>query len=264
MVVSNPSDVLNEASLKEALKHHPFRFYSRVNSTMDMAREWLHTEPGLPSYAVVIADEQVAGRGRLNRQWHTPAGQALAMSIILRPRLVPEHLQRVTMAAGVAVAETLNPLLIPGVIKLKWPNDVQLAGRKVAGILTEALWLGDQLQAVIVGVGINVRVNFMGTPLADGAVSLEAFTQEAVSRATLAAEIIAHLENWVDKISEPVLLDTWRTWLSTIGQTVHIHTTGGIISGIAENVDAMGALLVRDSHDGVQRILVGDVTPAQL
>ncbi len=262
MVVSNPSDVLNETTLKEALKHHPFRFYPRINSTMDMAREWLATEPNLSPCAVVIADEQVAGRGRLNRHWHTPAGQALAMSIILHPDLLPEHLQRVTMAAGVAVAEAFSPLLIPGVIKLKWPNDVHLAGRKVAGILTEALWLGDQLQAVIVGIGVNVRVNFMGTSLVDGAVSLEAFTQESVNRATLASNIISHLENWMSKISEPILVDTWRTWLSTIGQTVNIHTASGIISGQAESVDDIGALLVRDNQNVLQRILVGDVTPA--
>lgn len=262
MVVANPPDILNEVTLKETLKHHPFRFYPRVNSTMDKAREWLAVESDLPSGAVVIADEQVSGRGRLNRQWHTPAGQALAMSIILRPHLAPEHLQRVTMAAGVAVAESLSHLLIPGVIKLKWPNDVHLAGRKVSGILAEALWLGDQLQAVIVGIGVNVRVNFMGTSLVDGAVSLEAFTQEAVHRASLAASILGHLENWMGKISEPTLLDTWRIWLYTIGQTVNIHTANGIVSGTAENVDDMGALLVKDSQGSVQRILVGDVTPA--
>ena len=229
---------------------------------MDMAREWLSVEPDLPSYAVVIADEQVSGRGRLNRHWHTPAGQALAMSIILHPHLAPEHLQRITMATGVAAAETFNSRLIPGVIRLKWPNDVHLAGRKVAGILTEALWLGDQLQAVIVGIGVNIRVNFMGTSLVDGAVSLEAFTPESVSRATLAGDIIGHLERWMSKISEPILVNTWRTWLSTIGQTVNIHTANGIISGQAESVDDVGALLVRDNQNVLQRILVGDVTPA--
>ncbi|MBI5929644.1 MAG: biotin--[acetyl-CoA-carboxylase] ligase [Chloroflexi bacterium] len=263
MVVTNQPDVLNEATLKEALQQHPFRFYKRVNSTMDMARDWLAAEPNLASGAVVIADEQFSGRGRLNRQWHTPAGQALAMSLILRPQLPPEHLQRVTMVAGVAVAETLNHLLIPGVIKLKWPNDVHLAGRKVAGILTEALWLGDQLQAVIVGIGVNVRVNFMGTPLMDGAISLEAFTSDPVFRPILAAEIIRHIENWVDKIVQPALLETWRAWLYTLGQTVNIHTANGIVTGIAENVDEVGALLIRDGHGIVQRILVGDVTPAQ-
>jgi BirA family biotin operon repressor/biotin-[acetyl-CoA-carboxylase] ligase len=185
------------------------------------------------------------------------------MSVILRTRIAPEKLQRVTMAAGVAVAESLSPLLIPDVIKLKWPNDVHLAGRKVSGILTEALWMGSELQAVIVGIGVNVRVNFMGTPLADGAVSLEAFTQETVSRALLTAEIINHLENWTGKISESILLDTWRTWLSTIGQAVNIHTANGIISGTAENVDDLGALLVRDSQGVVQRILVGDITPVR-
>lgn len=254
-------DTLTQVGLESALGERPFRFFERVGSTMDAAREWIAAEPDLPSGAIVVADEQVAGRGRLNRTWHTPPGQALALSVILRPQLAPEQLQRITMMAGIAVAEALSELLVPDVIKLKWPNDVHLAGRKVAGILTEALWLGDQLQAVIVGIGINVRVNFMGTPLMDGAVSLEAFTSALVNRATLTASILHQIERWSGHIHQSALVETWRGLLNTLGQSVQIQTSRGVISGVVEDVDARGALLICDENGHTHRVLVGDIQP---
>jgi BirA family transcriptional regulator, biotin operon repressor / biotin---[acetyl-CoA-carboxylase] ligase len=254
-------DMLTQADLELALGKRPFRFFERVGSTMDAAREWIAAEPNLPSGALVIADEQLAGRGRLNRTWHTPPGQALALSVILRPHLAPEQLQRITMLAGIAVAETLSELLVPDVIKLKWPNDVHLAGRKVAGILTEALWLGDQLQAVIVGIGINVRVNFMGTPLMDGAVSLEAFTSTPVNRASLTANILNQIDWWSGRVHEYALVEKWRGLLNTLGQSVQIQTSRGLISGVVDDVDASGALLICDENGQTHRVLVGDIQP---
>ena len=174
-------DLFTYESLRQALGQQPFRFYEHVTSTQDLARDWALADPDLPAGALVIAEEQTAGRGRQRRKWHTPPGQALALSMILRPTLVPEQLPRVTMLGGVAVAATLSPLL-GDALALKWPNDVLIHGRKVCGILSEAIWEGDRLGPVVIGIGLNVRVDFSRTDLAGQATSLETELGHPVSR----------------------------------------------------------------------------------
>jgi BirA family transcriptional regulator, biotin operon repressor / biotin---[acetyl-CoA-carboxylase] ligase len=263
MMTDQLTDTLTIRDLDALLDGRPFRYYEETTSTNDMARDWQLVDPNLPSGSVVIADEQTAGRGRSARKWHCPAGQAIAMSVIVRPQLNPDELHRVTMMAGVTLAEVLSQILPAekrSTLTLKWPNDVLIDGKKVCGILSEAVWFGNELDAVILGIGVNVRVDFADTPYIDIATSLEDHSSRYIPRAMLIRDILDRLDYWEMKVNSHLLVDTWREWLSTLGQTIAFETAHtGIIEGLAKDVDSTGALLLEDTNRKVHRLMVGDV-----
>lgn len=129
------------------------RYFDTIGSTNDEALNW--ASHGAPDLSLVVSDQQTAGRGRLGRKWHTAAGLSLALSLILRP--TPAELKfpaRITGLGALAVADSLQTFgLVP---QIKWPNDVLINGRKIAGILVESDWLGNKLNAFILGMGVNV------------------------------------------------------------------------------------------------------------
>ncbi len=252
-------DILSETSLREALGSRPFRFERQVGSTNDLAREW--AEQGAQSGSVVVTDEQVTGRGRFGRKWSAPPGTALLMSVILRPRVTPTRLPRMTMVGAVSLSEVLAEI-VPGKVSLKWPNDVWLSGRKVAGILPEALWRGETLIAVVLGIGLNIRIDFAGTPLEDRAISLESMQGVHVERAALLSKLLRRIDHWSQRIADPLLVSTWRGQLNTLGQRVTVHTSDSSISGQASGVDDDGALLLRLDDGTIQRVVAGEVTLA--
>ncbi|HLY24992.1 MAG TPA: biotin--[acetyl-CoA-carboxylase] ligase [Aggregatilineales bacterium] len=255
--------LLDDARLREALGARPFRFAVQVGSTNDIARDWALN--GAPTGAVVLTEEQIAGRGRFGRVWTAPPGSALLMSIILRPRITPQNVGRLTMVGAVAVAEGLENLSEqikrpPQMVTLKWPNDVLLAGRKVAGILPEAIWQGQALSAVIVGIGLNVSVDFTGTGLEDQAISVETGVRVPVDRLALLDAILHRVDFWAARAMDSSLLDAWRTRLETLGKRIVAQSAAGEIGGQAVDVDEDGALLVRADDGTMQRIVAGEVT----
>jgi BirA family biotin operon repressor/biotin-[acetyl-CoA-carboxylase] ligase len=259
------TDRFTLATLKEALGARPFRFFDQVASTQDIAYEWALADPDLPGdqHAVVIAEEQTAGRGRQGRRWYAPPQSSIMLSAILKPRLAPEQLPRVTMLGALAVADTLRPLFGDD-LALKWPNDVLIRGKKVGGILAEATWIGESLAAVILGIGINVRVDFGRVNLIHDATSIEAALGRPVSRLDLLQTLLARLDHWATVIEQPVLIDTWRAQLGTLGRRVRVYTEpykeqSPYYTGIAESVDENGALLVRLESGELRRILAADV-----
>jgi BirA family transcriptional regulator, biotin operon repressor / biotin---[acetyl-CoA-carboxylase] ligase len=145
---------LSQELLSQSLKRD-FRFFPTVDSSNDIAQAWIRD--GAKAGSVVLADEQLKGRGRRGRFWYTPAGVALAVSVIIKPSA--EFATRSSMVGALAVYELCNSLGIKET-GIKWPNDVQIRGKKVSGILPEAVWEGDKLLAVVLGMGINVRVPF--------------------------------------------------------------------------------------------------------
>ncbi|HEX2621511.1 MAG TPA: biotin--[acetyl-CoA-carboxylase] ligase, partial [Phototrophicaceae bacterium] len=234
---------LDQTLLAERLASRPlpYRFYHQVDSTNDLAQQWLRE--GAPSGAVIIADEQLKGRGRKGRFWHTPPGVALAISVILRPE--PAALHQVTMLGALAIADLLDELGAADV-GIKWANDVLLNGRKVSGVLSEAIWDGDQLIGAVLGRGINVRIDFTATELAQKAISIEPALGVPVNRADLLAKLLARIDYWSDRLGTRALFHDWRGRLVTPGKHVTITDDHGTVSGIAQGVDDGGALLVRD------------------
>lgn len=233
--------------------------YDSVGSTNDVARQL--ADAGTPAGTLVLADEQTSGRGRLGRRWVAPAGTSLLLSLVFYPCLQPHQAQRLTMACSLATAEAIEKVAgLPAA--LKWPNDVLVHGFKVAGILTETSITGNRLDHAIVGIGINA--NFDRKLLAEIAPQSSTLVAEAgreVSRRLLLHDLLHRVEAWLPAIYEPARLqEGWRARLATVGQSVTVITDSGPVHGVAEAVDADGALLVRDAEDQVHRFVAGDVT----
>jgi len=234
------------------------RYYEQTGSTNDVARAW--ALEGAPAGAVVIAEEQTAGRGRHGRVWMAAPGSSLLLSVVLRPALPPEALARVTLLGAVALAEALAALgLQPGI---KWPNDVQLGGRKVAGILAEAVWEGEALRAVVLGIGVNVRRDALPPEAltAYRATTVEAALGRPVLRGALLADLLARLDAWAERLDGPDLLAAWARYSVTLGRRVVVASGDERLSGLAEAVDGHGALLLRLDDGSQRRLLAGDVT----
>lgn len=255
--------LLNIERLEAALGKRPFRFLKTVGSTNDVAQDW--AAEGAPHGAVVVTEMQEAGRGRFGRHWQAPSGTALLFSVVLRPPKATPPATRYTMAAAVAVRNTLLelPNLDSTCVKLKWPNDVHIYDRKVAGILIEPLWSGAVLEAIIVGIGINVRVPFDLPELRQSATNLEAHSAPHIDRAHLLASLLNQLESWAARVEGLALFQAWRAALSTLGRHVQVSAVGlgtRTISGQAIDVDEDGALLVRGADGKVHRVFAGEVT----
>jgi BirA family biotin operon repressor/biotin-[acetyl-CoA-carboxylase] ligase len=261
------NDVLTDEGLRLALGARPFRYLPQVTSTNDIALDWADA----PSGAVVVTEEQTAGRGRFGRAWIAPSGSALLFSVVLRPRIDQSRVSRLTMVGAVAIAETLAslPAMVIDLVGLKWPNDVNIAGRKVAGILPELIWEGDELKVAVLGIGLNVRNDFSGTPLEAQATSIERETGATVDRADLLSRVLSRIDYWIGRLDEHSLLGTWRAWLTTIGQQVKVRTlnlggakdaTTEVISGLAEDVDEEGALVLRLDDGTTRLIAAGEVS----
>src|SRR5688572_33262517 len=195
---------LSQENLSESLKRD-FRFYPTVDSSNDIAQAWLRE--GAKAGSVVLADEQLKGRGRRGRFWHTPAGVALAISAILKPSA--EYATRSSMVGALAVYE-LCKLYIADNIGIKWPNDVQIRGKKVSGILPEAVWDGDKLLGVVLGIGVNVRVQF-DDELAPIATNLEDEAGQSLNRVELICFLLERLDFWVGRIGSDEVFFAWKS-----------------------------------------------------
>jgi BirA family transcriptional regulator, biotin operon repressor / biotin---[acetyl-CoA-carboxylase] ligase len=226
---------------------------------------------------VVVAEAQTQGRGRRGRTWVSPAKRNLYFSVVLRPPLPAVRAPELTFVAAVALAETLRDAfdLEAGI---KWPNDVQVAGRKIAGILPELETeadagtrpgagqgaSGDQIAFVILGIGLNVNMRREELPeeIAKIATSVCMELDEQISRPLLLAAVLARLEwwyqRWLDEGFAPIL-DTFRKLDVTVGRAVRIVDGVGGKAGRAEDVDDDGALVVRLEDGRVERVISGDV-----
>ncbi|MDQ7025934.1 MAG: biotin--[acetyl-CoA-carboxylase] ligase [Anaerolineae bacterium] len=240
---------LSQKTLDERLVY-PCRYFDSVDSTNDIAMQWL--QEGAVSGSVVIADEQRQGKGRKGRTWYTPPKVALAMSVILKPS--PENANRISMIGAVAVYDLCESVGAKN-IGIKWPNDVQINGKKVSGILPEAAWDTGKLLGVVLGLGVNVRVKFEGE-LAQTATSLENEIEQSLDRIELLVTLMNRIDYWMARINNPELFDIWKSRLNTIGQQVEVD---GIV-GQAQGVDEGGALLITVADGSIKRVLAGDVS----
>lgn len=233
-----------------------------VDSTSAVARQL--AEEGAPHGTVVIARHQLAGRGRRGRSWVALPGQQLYATVVLRPDLPADHAFELTMLAAVALAEALEEFgLLPAI---KWPNDIELDDRKLAGILSELAAADDgHPRFVLLGVGVNVdgRAEDFPEELRSRATSIRAATGRIVSVAALAASFFDRLEEWLvlhHAMGFAAVLDSWRGYTTTLGADVRALVDGQVIAGVAEDVDEAGALLVRDAAGKLHRIVAGEVT----
>ena len=219
-------------------------------------------QAGAPEGALVIADYQTAGRGRLDRRWLAPPGSSLLLSLIFRPALAPHQAQRLTMICGLALLEAVEAET--GLrLGLKWPNDALIGGRKVAGILTELSLRGAAVDYAVVGMGLNVNLDPARLPddLLAPATSLSHELGRPVDRLSLLWAFLRAVERrYLALQAGRSPQAEWARHLVTLGQPVTVSAGGATFGGLAEGVDADGALLVRREDGRVQRVLAGDVT----
>lgn len=238
---------------------------AETTSTNDVARAV--AAAGAPEGTVIIADKQTSGRGRLGRAWHSPPGTGLWCSAVLRPPLPLGQLGPLALVAAIAVYRAGLRWGATG-LGLKWPNDLVAAGRKVAGILTEAVGGSDRLppEYVIVGIGVNVRRPADGFPpaLQQTAVSLEDLLDtDCPTVGEFATVMLAELGDAYCTFVADGFAGLQAEWLSaniTTGRMVDVGGPGGGWSGVAETIDQLGRLVVRRGDGATVAVAAGDVT----
>lgn len=232
-----------------------------VGSTNELAKEL--AQKGAEDGTVIIAEEQTAGKGRMGRQWFSPAGKGLWFSVILKPEISPVDAPKLTLVSAVAVAKTLRELGIPAGIK--WPNDILIHDRKLAGILTEMNAEFDRVHYLVVGMGVNVSLGNESLPaeLSDIATSLEDHTKSDCSRIQVLASLLNNLDAVYRDFSEgrfAQILTQWKEMSITLNRTVRIVNIGDIDEGIAFDIDEEGALLLMKENGTLKRIMSGEVS----
>lgn len=215
---------------------------------------------GAPGGSLCVAESQTAGKGRLGRKWESAPGAGLWQSVLLRPALAPQSAPVITLGAAVAMAQAVEETT--GLrLSIKWPNDLIYQGRKLVGILLEMNGDMDAIESVVVGVGLNVRKGAYPPDLAERAAALEEFAPPPLRRDVL-LHYLGALENVMDAIETggfAAIAPQYRARSCTLGSQVVV--SGSVnLTGIAENLDENGALLVRDAAGTLHRILSGDVS----
>jgi BirA family biotin operon repressor/biotin-[acetyl-CoA-carboxylase] ligase len=256
-------DRLTPLEIRPLLNTHDLgqtlHWFEELGSTSDRAKEL--AEDGAEHGEVVIAEAQTAGRGRRGRAWVSPPRRNLYFSVVLRPELPPARAPELTLVASLAVCDALRQAGVAAGIK--WPNDVLASGRKIAGVLTELAAEPERVHWVVVGVGLNVNARREDFPeeLRDEATSVLVERGQPAPRALLAAACFTALEDWVDRHAEEgfaPIRAAWRERSVTLGREVLVKEGARELTGVAEDIDDAGALLVR-TRAGLERVLAGDV-----
>lgn len=254
---------MNEVDLSQALKGLEiprFQFFERTGSSNDVALTWAAN--GAPDGALVIADEQTQGRGRMNRQWVTVPGAALAFSLIFRPG--HQELEGVSLfsaLAGVAVQQALEKTFgLPA--EIKWPNDMLVNGKKLCGVLVESVWMEARVEAVVVGIGVNVAPSSVPAPemLLFPATCVETEAGRPVERLVLLREILKEITAWRKHLLSSAFYQLYSSRLAFQGQWVKVSQPGDQITyGRLKGVGTNGCLLLESEAGDEIALTAGDV-----
>ncbi|MBI4707517.1 MAG: biotin--[acetyl-CoA-carboxylase] ligase [Candidatus Omnitrophica bacterium] len=232
-------------------------YYDALSSTMDVA-----VELGMKSAAdgaLIIAETQTKGRGRLGRIWFSPKHKGIYLSIILRPKILPNQASLLTLLAAVSICEAVKDACNLD-LQIKWPNDLLIGNKKIGGILTELNAEIDKVNFVVIGLGLNVNNDLKA--LVSQATSLKEEKKEEVNRVKLLQEILLKMEeNYLllqDK-GRGKILEKWRHYNITLGRRIKVYCQKQHIEGDAVDIDTDGGLLVRRDTGVIERVLSGDV-----
>lgn len=260
---------LDAARVRELVKARRLggkvHYFSEIDSTNSRARAL--AESGAAEGEIVVAESQTHGRGRLSRRWESPPFANLYLSVILRPHLPPRHAPQITLTAAVALADTVSSFL-PAPPSIKWPNDILVQGKKLAGILTEAACDAERIEYVILGIGLNVNYRRAAMPegLRERATSLADAIGENVSRESVFARLIHDLDRCYGELEEvgfETLRLRWKRYFGLRGRKVRVEHQGETILGRAVDIDPEGGLIVEDDTGQSRTIVAGDVIPME-
>ncbi|MDD2438728.1 MAG: biotin--[acetyl-CoA-carboxylase] ligase [Methanosarcinaceae archaeon] len=245
-----------QMGLKTTLLGKKIHYFEELSSTNNTAKQIaLSEEEG----TLVIAEIQKGGRGRLGREWVSPLG-GIWVSIILKPGVPLRHASRLTLVAGLAVANVMRDLGLDA--RIKWPNDVRILERKVCGILTEAKAEVDRVDYVILGIGINVNMDLkdIPEPLREGSTTLKVELGKHVGRVAFLQDLLFELEQqYIRFKTQPFsqILNDWMALSDTIGREVKVTTPSRIIEGKAVGVTSDGALVVKKADKTTEEVIAG-------
>lgn len=243
---------------------HTLIYEHEVSSTNEVAHSL--ARQGNPEGIVVIAERQTRGRGRLGRSWFSTPGKGLTLSVLLRPPIPPTRAPQLTLVTAAALAAGLRSETgIP--VRLKWPNDLRIGGRKTGGILTEMAATGRTIDHVVIGIGLNVNQDPAGFPeeIRHMAVSLAEAAGGPMPRQRILDAVIDSLDHsyarYLSDGFEPVR-EIWESLSDMIGQEVTVREHERVVSGRARGIDDEGFLLVEASDGTISRVVSGDVSLA--
>ncbi|PKN29216.1 MAG: biotin--[acetyl-CoA-carboxylase] ligase [Deltaproteobacteria bacterium HGW-Deltaproteobacteria-21] len=263
-LLREPPDRLNAGIITTTLRTQVFGkreivVFSRIESTNTSAKSMALA--GAPEGTLVIADTQTSGGGRKGRTWYSPVRDGLYASIILRPNLLLSQAGRIPIFASLAVAESLVSLGLSGV-SLKWPNDILVRGKKIAGILTEVGAEMDAVDYMIIGVGINVNTPRFPEKLQRSATSFFLETGTRIFRNMVLTRYLTLFEKYCRVYRRGVtgrLLARWKDLAGIMGRHVVVESAGRTSGGLVQGLDEDGALIVQDPKAGRVRVFSGDV-----
>lgn len=238
--------------------------YDTVSSTQIVARELAGS--GAKDGTAVISDEQTEGTGRLKRKWHSPSNGGIWLSMIMRPDIPPYHAPQLTLLTAVAAVQTLNKFGVNAGIK--WPNDVLVEGRKIAGILTELHAESDKIHHVIIGIGMNINQPLESFPdeLKEIATSVLIEKKQRVDRSEFLQSFFKNFEDiyllYLEKGFEPIK-QLWEKLTITIGKKVTVQSLHGTLTGLATGINDDGVLIIMDEEQKSHLVYSGDITVHQ-
>lgn len=245
--------------LLSKLKLGSIRYFDSLGSTNDEALAWATS--GAKDMSLLVADEQTMGRGRYDRPWFTPPGTALAFSLIIHPTLEERpHLSRLVGLAALAIAKAIQSRgLYP---EVKWPNDVLLSRRKVAGVLIELVWSGEDVENVVIGMGVNIMKRSVPSTdiLRFPAISLEDALGKPADRAEVLHDILANFVTLRPQLGTDELIHEWEKLLAYQGRQVQVDMGGGqTVIGKVAGLESDGSLKLREENGKLVTVRFGDV-----
>jgi len=233
-------------------------YKKEVTSTMDEA--FVLGTAGCPDGTVICAENQTKGRGRMGRSWVSPKGKGVYFSAVLRPRLDLSDAPKMTLLFAAAVCEALREVSnLP--VKIKWPNDLMVENKKIAGILTELNAEIDRIRFMVVGLGINI--NSALTQLPSQSASLKSETKKSFSRVLVMQKVLRALDEWYIRMQKegfvPVM-DRWKELSMTLGQRVRLSDADGVLDGVAVDLSPEGGLIIEQDDGARVKRMSGDVS----
>lgn len=266
--MTGKSDVFSENEILSRLTTEwagrTLYYFEETGSTNIDAKRY--AGEGAPHGTIVIADMQSAGRGRRGRSWNSPAGSAIYMTILLRPEFAPDKASMLTLVMALSVADAITEMTDMSA-GIKWPNDIVVNRRKVCGILTEMDVESDDIQYVVIGVGINVNNNSpeeFPEEIRESATSLKIESGHEISRAALLERVLAHFEKnyntFIRTLDLSALMEAYDARLLNLNTEVRVLDPKGEYTGIARGINPSGELLVEREGGEVNPVYAGEVS----
>lgn len=243
-------------------------YFVEIDSTNGYASK--RAKEGGAEGEIVIAEGQTQGKGRMGRSWVSPRYLNLYLSVILRPKLPPVHAPQITLMSAVALAETVQ-FFVPFLPEIKWPNDILVGGKKLAGILAESSCEPDRLLYVVLGIGVNLNFprELMSETIQESATSIMILTQKSVDRIAFTRRLIQNLDRCYGDLEErgfSPMARRWENFFRLRGKRVRVETQLPMdepIFGKVMGIDDDGALILEDQRGEVKKIVAGDVIPME-